>query len=175
MSHQPGTEYKVEVSTIFAGKEVAETFLNFCTRPAPPTQLSCSWGFNIGDEKLSFAASLKWAGTGAEGERYEVHWTSGEEEEEEEWAQREVAQPETTIVAAEGSGKGVRVRMWTVTKGGLKSEESLEDTLPAVPKLMSGYVEELESKIPEKNSGTKYIYQVKYLKAQKQYLSLTKN
>ena len=160
MSRQPGTEYKVEVSTIFDGKEVAETFLAFCTRPAPPTQLSCSWGFDIGDEKLSFAATLKWAGTGAEGERFEVRWTAGEE-----WSQRrEVAQPETTIVASEGNGEGVRVRIWTVTKSGLKSEESLQETLPAVPKLMSGYVEELESKIPEKNSGTKYIYQVKYFK-----------
>ena len=155
--YQPGTEYKVEVSTIFDGKEVAETFLDFSTRPAPPTNLSCSWGFDIGDS-MSFAAALKWSGTAAEGERYEVRWTTTEREEEQ---QRDVSEPQTTVVVAEGDKEAVRVNIWTLSKDGLRSDGSLETTLPAVPKLMSGYVDDLERKMPEKNTGSKYIYQVK--------------
>ena len=163
MSPQPGTQYKVEVSTVFDGKEVAETFLDFSTRPAPPTDLACSWGFDIGDSQMSYAATLKWTGTGAEGERYEVLWTTGREEEEEgDRQQRDVSGPETTLVVPEGDKKAVRVQIWTLTKDGQRSDESLETTLPAVPKLMSGYVDDLERKIPEKNTGSKYIYQVRH-------------
>ena len=142
---------------MFDGKEVAETFLDFSTRPAPPTNLSCSWGFDIGDSKMSYAATLKWTGTGAEGERYLVLWTTEREEEQQ---QRDVSVPETTLVVPEGDKKAVRVQIWTLTKDGLRSDESLETTLPVVPKLLSGYVDDLERKMPEKNTGSKYIYQV---------------
>ena len=157
---QPGTEYKVEVSTIFDGKEVAETFLDFSTRPAPPTNLSCSWGFDIGDSQMSYAAALKWTGTGAEGEGYEVLWTVEGEEEEEEQQRRVVTGPETTIVVPQADKKAVRVQICTLAKDGLRSDERLETSLPAVPRLMSGYVDDLERKMPEKDSGSKYIYQV---------------
>lgn len=144
---------------MFDGKEVAETFLDFSTRPAPPTNLSCSWGFDIGDSKMSYAATLKWTGTGtgAEAERYEVRWTTEREEEQQ---QRDVSVPETTLVVPEGDKKAVRVQIWTLTKDGLRSDESLETTLPVVPKLLSGYVDDLERKMPETNTGSKYIYQV---------------
>ena len=145
------------MSTIFDGKEVAETFLVFSTRPAPPTNLTSSWGFDIGDSRMAYAAALKWTGTGAAGERYEVRWSAGGEEEEQ---RTEVSAPETKIVVPEGDKTAVRVQIWTLAKDGARSDESLDRTLPAVPKLMSGYVDDLERKIPEKNSGSKYIYQV---------------
>ena len=135
---------------------MAETFLVFSTKPAPPTNLTCSWGFDIGDSRMAYAAALKWTGTGAAGERYEVRWTANGEEEQ----RTEVSAPETKIVVPEGDKTAVRVQIWTLAKDGARSDESLDRTLPAVPKLMSGYVDDLERKIPDKNSGSKYIYQV---------------
>ena len=150
---KPGCEYKVEVSTIFDGKEVAETFLEFCTRPDPPRDLECKWGFNVDDAKVSYKAQLKWSGAGDSGETYLVEIMEGRRHK-----TFERSEPSLEYISLDEDEIGVRI--WNVTEDGLKSERPLEEVLPPVPKLMSGYVRELERNISDRNAGSKYMYQV---------------
>jgi hypothetical protein len=153
---EPGRKYKVEVSTIYDGQEVAETFLNFSTRPGPPTDLKCDWGFEIGDHNMRFKASLKWSGSGAEGETYVTQIQEGDRLK----THDALSEPSLEYIAHSADEK-IGVRIWNVTADNLNSEEGLEEVLPPVPTLMSGYMEKLRGNTREENAGSKYMYQVK--------------
>ena len=120
-SLQPGTEYKITIATSYNGKEVAEQYVTFTTRPIPPTGLSTKWGFDVTESTVFYKAELRWVPINKEA-TYFVEISEGSMS-----MSNEVTEPNFEHFT-EGTQE-VNVKVWSVLNGKWKSEEFLEETL----------------------------------------------
>ena len=52
------------IATAYNGKEVAENYLKFTTRPIRPAGLHVRWGFDVTNNTVFYKADLTWMGVG---------------------------------------------------------------------------------------------------------------
>ncbi len=154
----PGIEYKVTVSTTFRGKEVAENYLEFTTRPVPPAKLSVIWGLEAGDNAIVFKAIVAWIGGSSSSScSYFVEVEDGALT-----LAEEVHEPRWSYVT--DGRNSIKVRVWSVTAGDLRSEKALEQAMPPVPDYMRDYARSVERALPRGTVGSKYLFKVALMK-----------
>ncbi len=70
-----------------------------------------------------------------------------------------MVRPRLTHVT-DGSSGSLRVRVWSVAAGDLRSEQALEEELPAVPGHMRDYARHLERALPGEALRSRYLFKV---------------
>lgn len=154
---EAGTTYKVTIATTFNGKEVAENYINLTTRPIPPTNLVAHWGFDVRNNNVFFKTLIRWTPITHASCTYFVEITEGDTS-----FHHETKEPEFEHFTT--GHQPIKIKVWSVIEGPLRSQDSLESTLSSVPELLRDYVSHLTSILPVESIGSQYLYQVALLK-----------
>ncbi|TRY63839.1 hypothetical protein TCAL_15258 [Tigriopus californicus] len=154
---EAGTTYKVTIATTFNGKEVAENYISLTTRPIPPTNLTAHWGFDVRDNKVFFKTLIKWTPITHASCSYFVEVNEDDTSFHHETNEHEFEHFTTGL-------KNIKIRVWSVIEGTLRSQDSLDSTLSPVPDLLRDYVAHLTRILPVESIGSQYLYQVALLK-----------